>query len=166
MNFIKSFIYPALILSSVGYSATLTLQVESDAQQLSSKRLKFVSRQELLINHLPLQIEALKSLQGTFQANMDAQREQNPLEAFKAACSLANLQTLIASTQDVLSCIQAEDPTSVSIGTGAAPAIKQGIDQLIGYLDTAGVDCLSLKGLAESFQEITGDITNPDFPVD
>lgn len=166
MNFIKSFIYPALILSSVGYSTTLTLEAESNGQQLSNKRQKFVSRQELLINHLPLQIEALRALQGTFQANIDTQREQNPLEAFKAACSLANLQTLIASTQDVLNCIQAEDPTRISIGIGAAPAIKQGIDQLIGHLDTAGIDCYSLKRLAEDFQKITRDIPNPDFPVD
>jgi hypothetical protein len=171
MSFIKNFICSALILSSAGYASTLTLQVESDEQQLSSKRLKpsyeqvFFDNQDYLKKHLPLQVKALETLQKTFQTTIDAQKEQNPLEAFKAACSLANLQTLIGSTQDILSCIQAEDSTMVSIGIGAAPAVKQGIDQLIMYLNDA-VDCSHLKELSKVFQEITRDICNPEISID
>ena len=166
MEFIRGFIYPVLILSSLGYSATLTLQVEREAGQFSGKRARSASKQELLEEHLPRQIEALRVLQRTFQATIDAQKERDPLSAFKAACSLANLQTLIASTQDVLSCLRAGEQSRVSIAIGAAPAVKQGIDQLIGSLDAAGIDCSPLKGLSLSFQEITRDIPNPDLPAE
>jgi len=166
MKIVKSFIYPVLILSSVGYSAALTLQGESAVHESPGKRIKSLSKQELLIEHLPLQIRALQSLQGTFQSTIDDQKERNPLEAFKAACSLANIQTLIASTGDVLKCLQAGDQSNVMIGIGAAPAVKQEIDQLIVYLDAAGVACDSLKKLARPFQEITSDIYNPDLPTD
>lgn len=166
MKFIRGFIYPVLILSSLGYSATLTLQVEREDGQFSGKRARYASKQELLEEHLPRQIEALRALQRTFQATIDAQKERDPLSAFKAACSLANLQTLIASTQDVLSCLRAGEQSRVSIAIGAAPAIKQGIDQLIGYLDATGIDCSTLKGLSLGFQEITRDIPNPILPAE
>ena len=91
MRFIRGFIYPALVLSSLGYSATLTLQSERDAaDQFSSKRARSASKQERLMEYLPAQIEALQALQRTFQVTIDAQREQNPLVAFKAACSESN----------------------------------------------------------------------------
>lgn len=167
MKFIKGFIYSALILSSFCSSATLTLQEECNVGRLlPSKRPMPASKQELLEDHLPQQIAALRILQGTFQAVIDAQMEQNQLEAFKAACSLASLQTLIASTQDVLWCLKSGEESRVIIGVGSTPAIKQGIDQLIVYLDAAGVGCDHLKGLARGFQEITRDIPNPDLPAE
>lgn len=166
MKFVKNFICSVLILSSAGYSATLTLQGESAVHESLDKKVRSATKQELLIEHLPLQIRALQSLQGVFQAIIDVQKVDNPVEAFKAACSLANLQTLIASTGDVLHCLQAGEQSKVLIGIGAAPALKQKIDQLIIYLDAAGVACDSLKRLAGPFQEITGDIYNPDLPTD
>jgi uncharacterized UPF0146 family protein len=96
---------------------------------------------------------------------MDAQKEINPVEAFKAACSLANLQMLIASTRDVLACLLSREESRVSIGVGATPAIKGKIDQLVVYLEAAGVGCNRLKDLAQGFKEITADIFNPKLPV-
>lgn len=171
MSFIKYFFCSTLILSSAGYTSTLILQVDADEQQLPSKRLKpcyeqvFFDKQDYLKEHLPLQVKALEALQRTFQTTIDAKKEQSPLEAFKAACSLANVQTIIGSTQDILSCIQSEDSTIVSIGIGAAPAVKQDIDQLIMYLNDT-VDCSDLKKLSKVFQEITRNIYNPELSID
>lgn len=171
MSFIKHFICYTLILSSSGDTSTLILQVDGDEQQFPSKRRKpnyeqvFFNKKDYLKEHLPLQVKALETLQRTFQITIDAKKEQNPLEAFKVACSLANLQTLVSSTQDILNCIQAEDSAMVSIGIGAAPAVKQNIDQLIMYLNDT-VDCSDLKELSKIFQKITRDIYNPELSID
>lgn len=162
MKFVRGFIYPALILSAAGYSATLTMQVESDTARSTSKRQREVSKQELLEEHLPLQISALQSIQGTFKAIMDAQRERDQIAAFGAACSWTSVQQVIADIQYVLNCLRAVgDQTKIGIGVGAAPAVQQEINKLIGYLDAAGVACDPLKGLAPGFQAITADIPNP-----
>lgn len=70
-------------------------------------------------------------------------------------CSLFTgyIQTIICSTQDIiLTCIQRLN-TMVSIGIGAAPAVKQDIDQIIMYLNDT-IDCRDNR-LSTVFQEIT-----------
>ena len=166
--------YSALLLFSVclsldafGATAVLTsLEEEKGDVQPKRARIELPSKREILVDHLPRQIFALKTLEGTFQSTMNSQRESNPLEAFRAACSIANLQALRASIQDVLSCLQkTSEPNMVSIGIGATPAIQTEIDRLIGYLDDAREACDPLKVLAVDFKKITGDIPNPNFPV-
>ena len=173
----KNMKYPALLLFSLCMSldvfgATVTLtsvsSVEEEKGDWHSRRLciEVPNKREILVDHLPRQIAALKTLEGTFQSTMDSQRESNPLAAFRAACSVANLQSLRASIQDILSCLQkTSEPNMVSIGIGATPAVQTEIDRLIGYLDDARVACDPLKVLAVDFKKITGDIPNPDFPA-
>lgn len=163
MKFIRGFIYSMLVLSAFGYSATLTLQSGCEADQAFGKRVRPMSKQDLLTEHLPQQIVALSDVQRAFQVTIDAERERNPLRAFNAACSLATIQALTASVQDVLTCLQMGGQ-SASIAIGATPAVQQGIAQLIMHLDTAGIASDPLKRLSLGFQEITRDIPNPELP--
>lgn len=170
----KNIKYPAFLLFSVcmslgafGATATLT-SLEEGKEDRPPKRacVRVQIKQELLLEHLPRQIEFLKTLQEKFKVTMDSQREVNQLAAFKAACSIANLQSFSASIQDVITCLRDENPDFVSIGVGASPALKQDIDQFISDLDEAGMPSDSFKSLAEEFQKIIGDIPNPEFPAD
>lgn len=174
----KNMRYPALLLfcacmSLDAFGATVTLtslsSVEEERRGWHSERLPIEApnKREILVDHLPQQIVALKTLEETFQSTLDSYREINPLVAFRAACSLANLQALRSSVQDVLSCLQkTSEPNTVSIGIRATPAVQKEIDRLIGYLDDAEVACDPLKALAVNFKKITGDIDNPEFSVD
>ncbi len=124
------------------------------------------SKKDLLLAHLPLQIEAVQKLQGKFQSEIDSQRGTNQLAAFRAACGLANLQSFSSSIKDVLSCLRSADQSMVYIGIGAAPALKPGMDQILVYLGESGGQLDSFKALAAEFQKIIGDIPNPEFPAD
>lgn len=175
----KNVQYPALLLlplvmsleafGATAVSASQAVTVLESSGVVPPKRTRSAEvpgKRELLLEHLPLQVEAVQKLQGTFRSSIDSQRESNPLEAFRAACALANLQTFSASIQDVLSCLRSADQAMVYIGIGAAPALKHGIDQIVVYLSEAGVPCDPFKKLAQEFQKITGDIPNPEFPAD
>ena len=129
------------------------------------ERLQYKSK--LLMGSLPKIQGALSVLQGTYQSIIDNQKGIDQLAAFKAACSLANLQALSSSVQDIIYCLKTEDNDDIiSIGVGASPGIKQEIDQLIICLDETHQDSSALKSLAVELQKITGDIPNPEFPAD
>ncbi len=149
------------VVSNGVWAVDLANHISDSLEPDSLARLR--RKSGLLEKHLPLEIDAMRSVQRIFQGVIDSQRIKDPLAAFTAACSLTNIQTIISSAEDVLKCLKAADASVVSIGVGASPAIKQNIDQYIGYLDEASVDCTQLKALAPEFQEITGDIPNPAF---
>jgi len=174
MSLYKKIKYPALLLCSVclclGAFASTTVLTALDQEiedgQPKRARIEVPSKKELLLEHLPLQIEVLTTLQERFHSIMDDQRDKNQLAAFKAACSITNLKAFSSSIQDVLSCLRSTDPVIVSIGIGSAPALKQEIDQLIVYLDEAQEDSSPFKALAAAFQKIVEDIPQPEFPAD
>ena len=175
----KNVKYPSLLLlplvmslealGATAVSASQTVTILESGGVVPPKRARsaqVVGKRELLLEHLPLQIEAVQKLQGKFQSEIDSQRETNQLAAFRAACGLANLQSFSAAIQDVLSCLRSADQSMVYIGIGAAPALKPGMDQIVVYLGESGGQIDSFKALAAEFQKIIGDIPNPEFPAD
>jgi hypothetical protein len=124
-------------------------------------RERILRKSQSLKELLPLEIDAIRTVQIIFQGIVDSKREREPLEAFRAACSLTNLQPIVSSTEAVLSCLKSEDMSVVSIGVGASPSIEQNISQLIVHLEGIGMDCSRLKEISILFKEITKDISNP-----
>ncbi len=170
MKFRIPFIYCALALSPVSYSATVQHQGFIDISTVDPKLIiagqERIRRQAVLLKaHLPLQIEALQEAQNPYQSIIDAQRILNPLEAFKAASAVAGMRWIIGVIEDLLKCMRDPNPAVVGIGVGASPAIKQYIDQYIGYLDAAKTDCARLKALAPDLQDIIKDIPNAELPT-
>ncbi len=123
-------------------------------------------KRELLVEHLPLQIDALRFVQEKFREEMEAQKMIDMVKALQVAATITSIQTLITNVQSALMCIQSQNKDHISIGIGASPAVKEKIDEFIGYLDDANVPCGSLKNLKSAFQEIITDIPNPELPID
>jgi hypothetical protein len=158
------------LMTLIALVAISNVATAADCLMAESKQPSYLTRiehkSEQLKEHLPLEIEVLKNIQGIYQEIMKAQKEKNPLIAFEAAYSFTNIQTIISSAEDILKCLYASDKRMVSIGVGASPVMTQNIGILIEHLKKNHTDSCGLETLAQDLVAITADIPNPSIRVE